>query len=360
MHLAPLARRLLPAAALVALAACGDSGGPSAPFSASGTSADVQAVNAAFAPAAIQSFTAAGAEINANLGSGAAAAIATAPTARAVLGDQAASTRYAALLAQRLGSGARPSFLMGGVPSQYLGKTFEWNTTTGHYEVGTRAGAPSNGVRFILYAVDPVTFQPASPLNELGYAELTTSSTSTTVTARAVVVSGGVTYLDYSLTATSSGTGGTVDVSGFATNGTDRVNFVLDNALTADGQGGFNLDITYTATVPTRNFGVALKLTLVGGASSGTVTVDLSVHGPHGIVAVKGSDTDGAGTFTVTTNGQNFATITTTNGAEPVITGASGQQLTAEEQTALQDIFSVFVDSLTLFSDLLEPVSSIG
>jgi hypothetical protein len=357
MRLVPVVRRIVPVALAAALAACGDSSGPSGPFSASGTSADVQSVSAAFSPAAVQSFTAIGGEISANLGSGAAAAVATAPTARTVVGT-AASQKYASLLTERLGVGARPSYLMAGIPGQYLGKTFEWDATSGHYVATARTGAPSNGVRFMLYAVNPVTLQPATPLDELGYADITASSTSSSVTARAQIVAGGVTYLDYSLTATASGTGGTVTISGFATNGTDRVNFTLDNTLVSDGQGGFNLDITYTAAVPTRQFGVTLKLALAGGTAS-TVTVDLTAHGPHGTVSLKGTDTDGSGTFSVTTNGQPFATITVSPSGQS-FTGANGAQLTAEEQTALDDIFAVFGDSLSFFGDLLEPLSTVS
>src|SRR5690348_4770174 len=112
MHLVPVVRRIAPVALAAALAACGDSSGPSGPFSASGTSADVQAVGAAFSPAAVQSFTAIGGEISANLGSGAAAAVATAPTAKTVVGTAAVSQQYASLLTERLGVGVRPSFLM--------------------------------------------------------------------------------------------------------------------------------------------------------------------------------------------------------------------------------------------------------
>ena len=35
-------------------------------------------------------------------------------------------------------------------PPEILGKTYEWNAVSGTYEATTRAGAPANGVRFIL------------------------------------------------------------------------------------------------------------------------------------------------------------------------------------------------------------------
>ncbi len=60
-----------------------------------------------------------------------------------------------------------------------------------------RTGAPANGVRFLIYAVNPITFVPVEPLQEVGYVQLTDLSGSSTQAARVIVVSGETTYLDY-------------------------------------------------------------------------------------------------------------------------------------------------------------------
>jgi len=59
-------------------------------------------------------------------------------------------------------------------PPAFVGKTFEWDFTTLQYDTTARTGAPSNGVRFILYAIDPLTLQPAGPDpgTEVGYVDL--------------------------------------------------------------------------------------------------------------------------------------------------------------------------------------------
>jgi len=72
-------------------------------------------------------------------------------------------------------------------PPDVIGKTFEWNTTFSDYEATARTGAPSNGVRFILYAIDPLTGQPAAPLVEVGYVDLMDESSGTTAKLHVIV-----------------------------------------------------------------------------------------------------------------------------------------------------------------------------
>ncbi len=55
-------------------------------------------------------------------------------------------------------------------------------------------------------------------------------------------------------------------------------------------------------------------------------------------------------------NGELFATIALSSGSEPVITGASGQALTAEEEEMLRTILSYYDDSFGVFGDLLAPL----
>jgi hypothetical protein len=66
------------------------------------------------------------------------------------------------------GSAAEPVF-----PPELLGMTFEWSFGEGHYVPTERAGAPTNGIRFILYAIDPLSRVPIDPLVETGHLDLT-------------------------------------------------------------------------------------------------------------------------------------------------------------------------------------------
>ena len=51
-------------------------------------------------------------------------------------------------------------------------------------------GAPANGVRFVLYAVDPVMLRPVEPVVEVGYADIIDQSTASTTDIRVKVVAG--------------------------------------------------------------------------------------------------------------------------------------------------------------------------
>jgi hypothetical protein len=114
--------------------------------------------------------------------------------------------RYAASLARQYNTtGLRPSLSTAAIPAEYLGVTFVYDVATDGYVASDLTGAPSGGVRFLLYAVNPVTGLPIEPLVEIGYADITASETASSSTVRIIVVSGGVTYLDYAVAA-SGGT----------------------------------------------------------------------------------------------------------------------------------------------------------
>jgi hypothetical protein len=245
----------------------------------------------------------------------------------------------------------RPLAPRAAILDEHLGKTFVRNAETLEYEVSARTGAPSNGVRFIVYAVNPVSGQPVTPLQEVGYADVEVTETATSLSIRLELVSDNVTYLDYTVgvTVNQSQTQGTITIAGFVSNGDDRVNFDMDLHL-ADNT--FTYD--YTLTVPTRgNFRLDLEETW--NLSTGTRTTNLELRGPHGTITLTGSYTDAAGNFEVEVNGDPFATITVSAGSEPVITGADGEPLTEQELETLRDIYLMFVGGF-LFLEGLSPV----
>jgi hypothetical protein len=120
---------------------------------------------------------------------------------------------------------------------------------------------------------------------------------------------------------------------------------VEDNIFTFD----------YSLSVPTRgNFRMDLEETW--NANTSTVNSSLELRGPHGTVTIVGNWADNAGTYNVEVNGEPFATITVTQGADPVITGADGEPLNEEELHALQEIYLVFLGGFDFFEDLLDPL----
>ena len=362
MRVPHYAMRPLAVVALIGLmTGCGgnDSTAPDAPFDPSGTTSDIDAIGASYESDAMYGFQSAMPAISTTLGESSAAVALRAAPSKIMAQGKSGAREYAASLARLYTpstAGMRPVGSRAAILAEHLGKTFVRNDQTLEYEVSDRTGAPANGVRFIVYAVNPISGVPVTPLQEVGYADVAVTQTATSASVRIELVSGSVTYLDYTVGATASQTTATVNVSGFVSNGEDRVNFDLDLHMNADSNV-FTFD--YTLSVPTRgNF--RLDLEEEWNASTSAVSSNLELRGPHGTVTVVGNWADNAGTYNVEVNGDPFATITVTQGSDPVITGADGQPLTQDELAALQDIYQVFLGGFDFFEDLLDPITSVA
>jgi hypothetical protein len=344
----------------LAIAGCGDSNAPDAPFDPAGTSGDIDGMSAAFEADVMASYVGSSAQISAYVGGSAAAALASVPTASAVR-DRAGAMRYSASLAKKYVSagGLRPSFSSSAVPAQYLGVTFTYDVNTHSYVESELPGAPSNGARFLLYAVNPITREIVEPLNQIGYADII--STETSVQVR--LVSGGVTYLDYTVAVGGTPSSITISVSGYATNGVERADFDMDNHVSGSDTE-FTIGIDYLVSVPTRGgFRIEMDGTMVvtqiaPGEFHIQLSLDLEARGEHGTVRVTGSETDNTGNYQVFVNGDLFATITVTAGGTTVVTGASGAPLTDQERLVVLGVFNVFLEGSVFFSELLEPVGA--
>lgn len=355
MRVLQLAKRsvTLLAAISMALVGCGDSS-PDVPFNSAGTSADLEAVNAAFGSSAFVSFSAMsylfdGAYAGAPLISSSVAALDL--KARGAGGMRAGAMRSAKQLASILASGRNKTWSASsaGIPSEIAGKTYGYSGGT--YVATDRTGAPSNGVRFLLYAVDPVTFQPVEPLVETGYVDIIDLSGGNTQSVRLEVVSGNITYVEYTVTANS--TTGSISVIGFVSDGSHQANVNITATVSSNG-----LTLVYGLTVPQRDVSINLRLTASDLAvETGTIDIVISMSGPNGTVSMTGQFTDTGATLTVRTGGTTFATITVTGTADPVITGADGQPITDEDAAALQGIFELTSQAFGAFDQLLTPVS---
>src|SRR5438309_2131146 len=132
-------------------------------------------------------------------------------------------------------------------PGVVLGTTYTWNATTFQYEANDPAvvpGAPSNGVRFILYALDlagqPIATQP------IGRADFMDESSGNTQTLHVLVVGTTtdppVTYLDYAVSVTVGANTANVAVVGFITDGIERLDF---NAAIGETSGSATFDIRF-------------------------------------------------------------------------------------------------------------------
>jgi hypothetical protein len=359
MRVPHYAKHTLAVLALATLmAGCGgDSTAPDAPFDPAGTSSDLGAMEASFDSPAMAGFGSAAAAISSVLGeSSAAAAVRAVPTKALVTRGRPGARHYAATVAEayvRPTGGMRPVAGSAAILEEHLGVTFTYNAETDTYEASELTGAPDDGVRFIVYAVNAITGVPVEPLVEVGYADITASETASSASVRIVLVSAGVTYLDYSIGATGSESAATVSISGFVTNGDDRVNFDLDNQINFDDELAIeSVTLDYTLIVPTRG---GFRIDFETEATQATATSTLEARGPHGTVTITGNQTSTTGSFEVEVNGELFATVTTT-GSETVITGADGEALTEQELETLGDLLDIFVNGFAFFIGLLDPL----
>jgi hypothetical protein len=354
MRVTHYARRSLAATALaLALAGCKDGSAPS-PFDPQGTAADMSAAQDAFASGPTASFAAVGEDIAVALGG---APLVSSSAMLATTRPSDASARYAQQLARLVPTG-RPGIQasVAAIPAELAGKTYVWDEANDVYVVSDLTGAPANGVRFILYAIDPVLFRPVEPVVETGYVDVIDQSTSSLVDVRVRVVQANVTYLDYRVVASATTSGGIVTIDGFAFNGATRANFTLKNTVT-ENSGVVVLSLDYELDVPSRNLAIDWNATFGNISDTAVaVTLDLAISGPNGDVRLVGTYSADGGTFTVKVNGDNFATITLT-ASDPVITGATGEPLTPDEEQAVESVLGAYEGSLDAFSALLMPVS---
>jgi len=367
-------RSLLPyvavATALLA-AACGDNPlQPKKPADPLATAANVQALGTSFTSVPFQSFSFATTYVPTAASPMAAlrpllrAAQPTLVTRRALslAESRLAATALRAALVPSSGAIAASIF----PPGVVLGTTYTWNATTFQYEANDPAvvpGAPSNGVRFILYALDlagqPIATQP------IGRADFMDESSGNTQTLHVLVVGTTtdppVTYLDYAVSVTVGANTANVAVVGFITDGIERLDF---NAAIGETSGSATFDIRFDVNAADAH--VRLRMTLTA-PDQNTLRLAINFRLQFGseVVTVTGTQTldlttlSESATLTVLVDGGIYATITETDGSN-TFAGGGGQELTADDLTALRAIFDAIATTVQQFDALFAPAASLG
>lgn len=232
------------------------------------------------------------------------------------------------------------------IPSSYWGHVFVWNAGSAQYVDGSASGGPANGVRFTLYALDPLTGAPSTPLNAVGYADLTDQSTTSQYKLGVLVADATTTYADYLVTATTISSSFLAQATGFITDGTHRLDFsnsasVTSNQVSLDYSLALNQPAVSAHLVATLAVGSsAAVLTMTFGVTRGSETVVLS--GTLTATQIQSSFTASVN-FTITVNGGAFATITGTAqlGSSASFTYVGpGRPLTQPEQAALDQLLA--------------------
>jgi hypothetical protein len=230
-------------------------------------------------------------------------------------------------------------------PVDLLGKTFAYDTDLSRYALdSTAAGAHATGVRFILYAVDPVLGQVLLPLNPVGYVDLIDVSSPSADAVQIVAVVNGTTYLDYTASAAQGTTSATISAQGYLSNGTDQVDF--DLSLTATLSGA-SLDYQLTSSDGT----IHLVATL---GSNNTVNATLTLQGNGETIEL----TLGLGPSTIsgaiTYNGDVVVNVAGTPDS-PTFTRPDGTALTQAEINALLAFGDIIGTLFDAFDNLLAP-----
>jgi hypothetical protein len=339
--------------AFAGVAACDGSTAPLPPLNEAGVVADLSAANEAAANPAVSALAVLGADIGIALGAdGGALGVAALPAI--LLQDPTTISKSPALQRLAVSQGT----MAASIPAEALGKTFVYDSTLARYVVSDIMGAPFNGVRFLLYAVDPVTSQLVYPLVQTGYADITRTLSGDVATARVEAYSGGVAsqkVLDYSASVSGEPVP-TALVQGFAKNGVDSLTFRL---VTAVSLVASRLTLDWRSEVPTRAFVTRLTQVLTVNDETISIGLDAVLRSASGVISMKGTlDGTTGGTITVKVNGETFATIEASGSLEgdPEILGPGGEPLTTEQEAMLQQIFEWFAQAFLFFGTLLAPV----
>jgi hypothetical protein len=322
------------------VAACGDSTGPE-DFSPTDANTKVEAVLSALSDnAALASLTVLAPYMQFG---GAPMALSVAPFDPTEPLALTAAERLQALRAAGPSFGSSAPLAL--FPADLLGKTFVFNPDQEQYEIDeTRTDAPEDGVRLILYAVDPVLGLLVTPLDEVGYLDLIDVSTASSDALRLVAVIGNETFLDYVASATQTTTSATIAAEGFLSDGTDQVDF--DLSLTA-ATSGVSVDYLLSAG------GNSVQLEAsIGGEDD--IEVTLTVEADDDTIVLTVTVTPSTLSGQITYNGDVAVTISGTPNS-PTFERPDGTPLTQQELDALEALGNLTGEIFDAFDNLLAP-----
>jgi hypothetical protein len=238
--------------------------------------------------------------------------------------------------------------LMAVLPESVLGTTFVYDPEQFGYVASELEGAPENGVRFILYAVNPISGEIQEEV-EIGHTDLLDTSTETENRLRAVVVSGEVTYIDYEVSCGFVTGGVGLSGVGFLTDGTTRAN--LDLNLSADQSTG-EVVIDFDVDVPSESLEIRFDGAI--GAAEESVSMSFEIVLDGNSIAFDVSADGEALTGDVRFNGTTVAVISGSFDA-PVVTDAEGGELTLDQRQQLAQLFDGAGETIEAMIGLLSP-----
>ena len=362
----------------VLAAACSDNSvAPKSPANPQATAAELAALGSVFNAAPLQSLSSVSGSISPS---------APAPLSALALAASANPLHHSTRLepyARRIDAASvfsrllKPEMSVNAVaalfPAAFVGKTFEWNFTTLQYDTTTRTGAPSNGVRFILYAIDPLTDQPAGPApgTEVGYIDLKDESGSSPKVHVIVAGVGGTpVYVDYTVTLTSQSTSSVkITTAGYITNGAGSPDSLRFNGAISASGSTTSVSVTEDVSFDVNSHDIHVRnwqrVTLTQSGNTLAVSLRISFRFEHAgeVVTLDGSldatnAGDVSGTFTAKVDGGLYATCSVTGSSNSytlTCQGADADGLNADDNAALDALGQAASGVTTIFEGILGP-----
>ena len=254
-------------------------------------------------------------------------------------------------------------------PVGVVGKTFEWDVGTSAYVATARTGAPSTGVRFILYAINELTGQPANPLVEVGYIDLIDETGSGSPKLHIIVagVGGTPVYVNYTVTLSGqTANSATITTAGYITNGASSPDSVRFNGSISASGSTSSIAVTEDVSFDINSRDIHVRDWQQATVTQTSASLRVSFRFEHGgeVVTLDGAlnvdQTAGtvSGTITSKVDGGLFATCTVTGTSTSfalTCTGADADGLNADEQDALHHLGDAVERIGTLFQGILAP-----
>jgi hypothetical protein len=234
-----------------------------------------------------------------------------------------------------------------GIP---LGTTFVYDPAQQKYVASVQTGAPSNGVRFILYAV-PVSTPPSA----IGHVDLLDQTTALQV--QAFLTGNTNPVLDYTASASVQGSGDAVTAATLSGKGSvsgATLTVTLDTLTqTFSTSTGIGMHHKVSVAEEGLSFDFQAGITLLQ-TLQGTLTVR---HGENTtVVAGSGNLTSFSGT--IKQNGKEVITFSGPS-ADPVFLLSSGGQPTAEQLTALRKLSDFTTQLPCAIATMLKPAAKL-
>ncbi len=280
------------------------------------------------------------------------AAAPSAERARVLARDVAERFRLA-----RQARAAQPGWAV--IAPQLYGKTLVYDPAQHRYVVDpAREGAPPNGIRYVLYAVDSVAHEPLLG-QEIGRADLTDEGVALAngFSLRLRASTASLLFLDYAVTAQGNDQSRAIAVRGFMTDGESQANFHVDvNGATT--QSGSAFALAFGLTTEPDGLDLATTIHAASAASADAGQMEQTVRLGGNVFQLTATQAGGVLHAAVAVNGRPFASIVGPLD-HPSFLGADGQPLSPKATMALGQILGLADGVARLAGDLLQPIQAL-